>query len=148
MCAWPSSSLITTSSTPCSRRHDNKEISQVFTTFAAHARPGALLVLCSPVAPITRTEPTTATVDTPRGHATVTIRHAWDLRTQINTMHRHWVLPTGDEAQDEIHRRVLFPQELERYAEGAGFEILDMTDGTGAGLSGPTAYTVARNTWR
>ncbi|WP_309238891.1 class I SAM-dependent methyltransferase [Streptomyces lunaelactis] len=126
--------------------HDNKEISQVFTTFAAHARPGALLVLCSPIAPITRPEPTTATVDTPRGHATVTIRHAWDLRTQINTMRRHWVLSSGDEARDEIRRRVLFPRELERYAESAGFEILDMLDGTGTGLTGPTAYTVARYT--
>ncbi|MFJ2137097.1 class I SAM-dependent methyltransferase [Streptomyces sp. NPDC087845] len=126
--------------------HDSEEISQVFTTFAAHARPGALLVLCSPVAPITQTEPTVATVDTPRGTATVTIRHEWDLRTQINTMHRHWVLPSGDEAQDEIRRRVLFPRELERYVEDAGFEVLDMADGTGAGLTGPTAYTVARYT--
>ncbi|GCB49740.1 trans-aconitate 2-methyltransferase [Streptomyces sp. NL15-2K] len=128
--------------------HDNEEIGQVFATFAAHAGPGALLVLCSPVAPITRTEPTTATVDTPRGPATVTVRHEWDLRTQINTMHRHWVLPSGDEAQDKIRRRVLFPRELERYANGAGFEVLDMLDGTGAGLTGSTAYTVARYTRR
>ncbi|MGW2322395.1 class I SAM-dependent methyltransferase [Streptomyces sp. NPDC001680] len=124
--------------------HGNKEISQVFATFAAHARPGTLLVLCSPVAPITRPEPISATVDTPRGPATVTIRHEWELRTQINTMHRHWVLPSGDKAQDEIRRRVLFPRELERYAEGAGFEVLDMTDGSETGLTGPNAYTVAR----
>lgn len=128
--------------------HDNNDIGQVFATFAAHARPGALLVLCSPVAPITRTEPTTAKVDTPTGSASVTIRHTWDLRTQINTMHRHWMLPSGDEARDEIRRRVLFPRELERYAEGAGFEVLDMLDGTGTGLTGPTAYTVARQTRR
>lgn len=128
--------------------HDNNEISQVFTTFAAHARPSALLVLYSPIAPITRTEPTTATVDTPKGPATVTIRHEWDLRTQINTMHRHWMLSSGDEAEDEIRRRVLFPRELERYAESAGFEILDMLDGTGTGLTGPTACTVARYTRR
>ncbi|MFD7407716.1 class I SAM-dependent methyltransferase [Streptomyces sp. NPDC059866] len=128
--------------------HDNEEISQVFATFAAHARPGALLVLCAPIAPITRTEPTTATVDTPRGPATVTIRHEWDLRTQINTMHRHWMLPSNGEARDEIRRRVLFPRELERYAEGVGFEVLDMLDGTGTGLTGPTAYTVARYTRR
>ncbi|MER7490135.1 hypothetical protein ABTY20_30475 [Streptomyces sp. NPDC126497] len=62
-------------------------------------------------------------------------------------MHRHWVFPAGDEAQDEIRRRVLFPRELERYVEGAGFEILGMTDGAGAALTGPTAYTVARYTW-
>ncbi|ATW52838.1 SAM-dependent methyltransferase [Streptomyces peucetius subsp. caesius ATCC 27952] len=128
--------------------HDNEEISQAFATFAAHARPSALLVLCSPVAPITRTEPTVATVNTPSGSATVTIRHEWDLRTQINTMHRHWVLPCGDEAQDEIRRRVLFPRELERYAESADFEVLEMTDGTGTGLTGPIAYTMARYTRR
>ncbi|MEU6525813.1 class I SAM-dependent methyltransferase [Streptomyces sp. NPDC046924] len=128
--------------------HDNDEIGQVFATFAAHARPSALLVLCSPVAPITQAEPTTATVGTPKGPATVTIRHEWDLRTQINTMHRRWVLPRGDEARDEIRRRVLFPRELERYAEIAGFEVLDMLDGAGTGLIGPTAYTVARYTRR
>ncbi|GHA10618.1 class I SAM-dependent methyltransferase [Streptomyces echinoruber] len=128
--------------------HDNEEISQVFATFAAHARTGALLVLCSPVAPITRTGPTTATVDTPEGPAIVTIRHEWDLRNQTNTMHRHWVLPSGGEARDEIRRRVLFPRELERYAECAGFEVLDMLDGSGTGLSGPIAYTAARYTGR
>lgn len=90
-------------------------------------------MLCSPVAPITRTEPTTATVETPRGPATVTIHHTRDLRTQINTVHRQWALPSGDEARDEIRRRVLFPRELERYAECAGFDVLDMSDGTGAG---------------
>nr|WP_203685657.1 class I SAM-dependent methyltransferase [Streptomyces sp. SID14515] len=126
--------------------HDNDEIAQVFATFAAHARTGSLLVLCSPVAPATGSDSMTARVDTPCGPATVTIRYEWDLRTQINTMHRHWALPFGDEAQDEICRRVLFPRELEQYAERAGFEILDMIDGSGAGLTGPTAYTVARYT--
>ncbi|ALC28706.1 methyltransferase domain-containing protein [Streptomyces sp. CFMR 7] len=126
--------------------HDNNEIAQVFATFAAHAQRGSLLVLCSPVAPITSTEPMTATVDTPSGPATVTIRHEWDLRTQINIMHRHWVLTSGDEAQDEIRRRVLFPRELEQYAERAGFEVLDMIDSSGGRLAGPTAYSVARYT--
>ncbi|GAP51508.1 GF15049, partial [Streptomyces azureus] len=32
-------------------------------------------------------------------------------------MHRHWALPSGDEARDEIRRRVLFPRELERYKD-------------------------------
>ncbi|WP_019992471.1 MULTISPECIES: hypothetical protein [unclassified Streptomyces] len=61
-------------------------------------------------------------------------------------MHRHWALPSGDEAQDEIRRRVLFPRELEQYAGYVGFEILDMSDGSDAGLTGPTAYTVATYT--
>jgi hypothetical protein len=126
--------------------HDNQEISLVFATFAAHARPGALLVLRSPISPIIRPEAATATVGTPEGPATVTIRHEWDLRTQINTMHRQWVLPSCEEAHDVIRRRVLFPRELESYTSGAGFEIVDMRDETGPGLTGPIAYTVARYT--
>ncbi|MFJ4772470.1 hypothetical protein ACIP88_25735 [Streptomyces uncialis] len=104
--------------------------------------------MCSPIAPITRIGPTTATVDTPGGPAAVTVRHSWDLRTRINTTHRHWALPSGDEARDKIPRRVLFPQELERCAEVSGFEVLDMSDGTRKGLTGPAAYTVARRAQR
>ncbi|GGK73288.1 hypothetical protein [Streptomyces flaveus] len=37
-----------------------------------------------------------------------------------------WVPPSGEEAQDKIRRRVLFPRELERHASGAGFEVMDM----------------------
>ncbi|WKX70538.1 trans-aconitate 2-methyltransferase [Streptomyces sp. XD-27] len=123
---------------------DNDEISAVFDTFAAHARAGALLVLCSPVSPITGPEPTSAVVETSDGPALVTIRYAWDLRTQINTMYRRWMLPSGDEVHDEIRRRVLFPRELERYASGAGFEVVDMVGESWGGLVGPTAYTMAR----
>ena len=126
--------------------HHNDEIGQVFATFAAHARPGSVLVLCSPVSPITRTDPTTAAIETPHGPARVTISYTWDLRTQINTMHRHWELPSGDQARDEIRRRVLFPRELERYASGAGFEIVDMADESRTALTGPIALTVARYT--
>ncbi|MFD4548465.1 hypothetical protein ACFVXA_27065 [Streptomyces sp. NPDC058246] len=59
-------------------------------------------------------------------------------------MRRRWVPASGEEAQDEIRRRVLFPRELERYAAGAGFEVVDMVDESGAGLTGPVAYTPAR----
>ncbi|MEN8649297.1 class I SAM-dependent methyltransferase [Streptomyces sp. 21So2-11] len=126
--------------------YDNDEISQAFATFAAHARPRALLVLCSPVSPVIRPESTTAVVETPEGPARVTIGYEWDLRTQINTMHRRWVLASGVIAQDEIRRRVLFPRELEHYASAAGFEIVDMIDELGTGFTGPIAYTAARYT--
>ncbi|MET8982176.1 hypothetical protein ABZX85_42000 [Streptomyces sp. NPDC004539] len=96
--------------------------------------------------PITPPEPTTYTLDTPEGPATVTVRYEWDLRTQINTMRRTWVFASGERAEDEIRRRALFPREVERYAMAAGFELLDMTDGTGPELTGPVAYTVARYT--
>lgn len=126
--------------------HDNDEISEVFATFAAHARPEGLLVLCSPVSPVVSSEPVSTVVETPDGPAQVTIGYEWDLRTQINTMRRHWVLASGEEAEDEIRRRVLFPRELERYAAEAGFEVVDVVDESGAELTGPTAYTVARYT--
>jgi SAM-dependent methyltransferase len=125
--------------------HDNDEVSRAFYTFAAHSRPGALLVLCSPVTPIVRPEPTSVVVETPEGPARVSIGYEWDLRTQINTMHRKWMLASGGDAEDSIRRRVLFPRELERYSSAAGFEIVDMVDESGrTGLTGPTAYTVAR----
>lgn len=126
--------------------YDNDAITKAFDTFAAHARTGALLVLCSPVSPIIRSQPTDAVVEAPDGPAKVSIGYEWDLRTQINTMHRHWVFASGDEARDEIRRRVLFPRELERYASDAGFEIVEMADESGTGLTGPIAYTAARYT--
>lgn len=125
--------------------HDNEAIRDVFATFAAHASPGAVLVLCSPVSPISRAEPQTTSVATPDAQAMVTIRYEWDLRTQINTMHRHWVFASGVEARDVIRRRVLFPRELEHYAAGVGFKVVDMVNESRNGtLTGPTAYTVAQ----
>ncbi|MFJ6611622.1 class I SAM-dependent methyltransferase [Streptomyces sp. NPDC091289] len=126
--------------------HDNDGIAQAFDTFAAHVRPGGLLVLCSPVSPVLRKEAMRAEIAVPEGVAQVTFTYAWDLRTQINTMCRVWPLPSGTEVEDEIHRRVLFPLELERYASIAGFEILTMEDETGGELVGSSAYTVARRT--
>ncbi|MFJ6076610.1 class I SAM-dependent methyltransferase [Streptomyces sp. NPDC093065] len=125
--------------------HDNQEIQAVFRTFAAHARPGTLLVLCCPVAPIERDGPHETQVETGSGTAHVTIGYEWDLRAQINTTRRHWVFASGEETRDLIRRRVLGPRELELYASLAGFDVVQITDGTGAGaLNGPVAYTVAR----
>lgn len=124
--------------------HDNDDISRAFTTFAAHAKADALLVLCSPVWPITQATPVHSTVETPDGPTSVMIRYEWNLRSQINTMHREWTLPTGERAHDKIRRRVLFPRELEHYAATAGFQLLDMTDGPGQELAGPVSYTVAQ----
>lgn len=125
--------------------HGNREVQAAFETFAAHAHRDTLLVLCSPVAPIESTSPQQARVETRLGTATVTIAHEWDLRTQINTMRRHWVFDSGEEANDTIRRRILGPRELELYATHAGFDVLTITDESGGdGLIGPGAYTVAR----
>ncbi|WP_432080433.1 class I SAM-dependent methyltransferase [Streptomyces sp. WAC 04229] len=125
--------------------HDNQDIQAVFRTFAAHAHPGTLLVLCCPVAPIERDGPHEAQVETDEGTAHVTISYQWDLRIQINTMHRHWVFDSGGEVWDVVRRRVLGPRELELYATLAGFDVIEIADETGAAaLTGPGAYAVAR----
>jgi len=59
-------------------------------------------------------------------------------------MYRAWSIPSGIEVRDEIHRRVLFPLELERYAATAGFEVVTMGGETGGELVGSSACTVAR----
>jgi SAM-dependent methyltransferase len=125
--------------------HDNADVQATFQTFAAHAHPDTLLVLCSPVAPIESPSPQQAHVETRLGAATVTITYDWDLRTQINTMRRHWAFDSGEEYRDTIRRRVLGPRELELYAAHSDFDVVAITDESGGGgLTGPDAYTVAR----
>ncbi|MFC7980679.1 SAM-dependent methyltransferase [Streptomyces sp. NPDC057336] len=125
--------------------YDNQDIQAVFRTFTAHARSGTLLVLCCSVAPIERDAPQEAEVETGSGTAHVTISYEWDLRAQMNTMWRHRMFDSGEETRDVIHRRVLGPRELELYVTLAGFDVIQITDGIGAGtLNEPTAYTVAR----
>ncbi|MDF3142467.1 MULTISPECIES: class I SAM-dependent methyltransferase [unclassified Streptomyces] len=125
--------------------HDNADVRAAFQTFAAHAHPDTLLVLCSPVAPIESRSSQQARVDTRLGAATVTISYEWDLRTQINTMRRHWVFDSGEECHDAIRRRVLGPRELELHALLAGFEVFEIVNEAGAlPVLGPGAYTVAR----
>ncbi|MEV2213868.1 class I SAM-dependent methyltransferase [Streptomyces sp. NPDC050997] len=125
--------------------HDNHDVRAAFQTFAAHSRPGTILVLCSPVAPIERPRPQSARVETGQGTATVTISYEWDLLTQINSTHRHWTFDSGEEAHDVIRRRVLGPRELELHAALVGFDVVEITDESATGsLTGPGAYTVAR----
>lgn len=127
--------------------HDNADLRKAFETFAAHAHTGTLLILFAPVAPIERSEARAGRVDADDLRAEVTVRYEWDLRAQINTMHRCWKLDTGAEVHDRIQRRVLFPRELELYMTTVGFELLDIFDNAtdnGGQLTGPSAYIVAR----
>lgn len=127
--------------------HDNADLRQAFATFAAHARTGTLLILHTPVAPIEKTGVRSGRVDTTDLHAEVAIRYEWDLRTQINTMHRNWKFDNGEGAHDHIRRRVLFPREIELYLTTAGFKLLEIFDSSTAPtsrLTGPSAYLIAR----
>ncbi|UMP07073.1 trans-aconitate 2-methyltransferase [Amycolatopsis sp. EV170708-02-1] len=127
--------------------HRNNDIQAAFTTFAAHAHPGTLLIIVTQIAPTTTTTPTRSRVDAAGLHADVTTEHSWDARTQISTVHRTWQLDNGTTEHDLLHRRVLFPRELELYATLAGFTpqalFTNAQDRTGP-LTGSTAHFVAK----
>jgi SAM-dependent methyltransferase len=132
--------------------HSNTELGAAFATFAAHARPGTVLVLTTAVA-VTGSAvtglaaPQPFPVSTTDVHAEVTVSYEWQLRTQIETMHRHWMFDDGRQAHDCVRRRVIFPRELELYLSLAGFELAELFDGNTARygeLTGPVACIAAR----
>lgn len=131
--------------------HANADQHAAFTTFAAHAHPGNLLVLYLPVAPslpaLTQAPPRTCRV--PDFQVEVALSYTWDLRAQVETMHRHWQFDDGDrQAHDRIARRILGPRELDAYLAAAGFQTLEMFDDPAdrqRPLRGPGAYAVARS---
>ncbi len=104
--------------------HHNDDIQAAFTTFAAHAHPGTLLIIVTQIAPNTTSTPRPSRIDAAGIHAHVTTEHNWDPRTQISTVHRTWQLDNGTTEHDLLERRVLFPRELELYATIAGFTPL------------------------
>lgn len=125
--------------------HTNTELHQAFATFAAHARPGTVLILVTPVAPSQLGEPVTFRSDSMA--ADVTVSHDWDLRHQIATMHRRWAFDDGTEAHDHIRRRVLFPRELELHLTLSGFDLIDLADDPtdpDSDLTGTAPYITAR----
>ncbi|OKJ96470.1 hypothetical protein AMK34_21485 [Amycolatopsis sp. CB00013] len=131
--------------------HHNNDIQAAFATFAAHAHPGALLIIVTQIAPTTTTTPSHGRIDAAGLHADVTTEHDWNPRTQIATVHRTWRLDDGTTEHDLLQRRVLFPLELDLYATLAGFMPLalftDPHHPTGP-LTSSTAHFVAKYTPR
>lgn len=103
--------------------HEPGDLTAVFTTFAAHARPGTLLVISTQTAPI-RAEPRTHRVETADLHGEVTISYEWDEATRLNTMRREWRMDDGETSVDRIRRRVIIPDELAALFSAAGFEAI------------------------
>ena len=127
--------------------YTDHDIQAAFTTFAAHARPRSLLILCTQIAPVETDGPATQRMNAGHLQADVAIRYEWDARTRINTLHRHWRLDDGTEHHDAIQRRVLRPRELERHAQVVGYEPLELfsdPQDRAAPLTS-TSWLVARN---
>jgi SAM-dependent methyltransferase len=100
--------------------HDDQDLAAVFSTFAAHARPGTLLIISTLTEPAV-TEPRTHRIDTADLHADVTIFYGWDPATQISTMRRVWRVDDGTTHEDRIPRRVLSGDDLTQRAGQLGF---------------------------
>ncbi|UJW28734.1 class I SAM-dependent methyltransferase [Saccharothrix sp. AJ9571] len=125
----------------------NDDIRAAFTTFAAHAHPGTVLIIITQIAPSAISAPARGRIEAAGIRAEVTTEHLWDARTQIATLHRTWQLDDGTTEHDHIQRRVLFPRELELYATLAGFTPLALfTDPHNhtRPLTGSTAHFAAR----
>ncbi|MGH8908276.1 MAG: hypothetical protein ACRD0K_17650 [Egibacteraceae bacterium] len=59
------------------------------------------------------TAPSPIPVQTADLRAEATVSSEWQLRAQVQTMRRHWLLADGSGARDCIRQRVIFPCDLE-----------------------------------
>lgn len=106
--------------------HAEADLAAVFRTFAAHAGPGALLVIATLTQPVV-SAPRTSRVDTADLHAEVTISHEWDQWSAVNTLRRHWRLDEGMEQTDCVARRIWSSDELDALALSVGFGGVDVS---------------------
>ena len=129
--------------------HSCEDVSRAMATFAAHSRPGTLLVFDThnPIGDLhaqgSRSEFSIELEDfTARAQATFDV----DRRNHVLTRRRTWELPGGVKEKDTARFRLFFPMELEHYLELHGFEVIDMydnTDLTDTDLDGSMLYITA-----
>lgn len=113
--------------------HSLQDISQTMNTFAAHAKPGTLLVfdvhnaIGDLFATGSRRE---FTIERDDFKASAQATFDVDRRNQLLTRRRTWHLSDGSEEQDVAHFRLFFPMELEHYLASRGFQVVEMYDNT------------------
>ena len=141
------------------------DLNDTMSTFAVHAHAGTLLV----ADPLNARayldgngfrERIEGRVDTPEFKAISVSRHQLDRQTRVLKRIRTWQIIGRPDEEDYAEYRLLFPGEVERLLETAGFEVLGMydnrelqpTDLTGsvtrgadvAGMRGRKLYAFAR----
>jgi SAM-dependent methyltransferase len=129
--------------------HSHADISAAMATFAAHARPGTLLVFDAHNAigdlhaQGSRSE---FAIERPGFTATGKATFSVDRRRQILTRHRTWELSDGTREADLARFRLYFPMELEHHLELHGFQVVEMLDNTDmreSDLTGSMLYVTA-----
>ncbi len=132
--------------------HTPTDIARAMATFAAHARPGTLVVLHLPNGIADQDGHGMRhrfVIDTPDFHATAEATYTFDRRSQLLTRRRTWRIPDRRRHEDFVRFRLMFPMELEHYLTSHGFTVLGMYDNTelvDSDLSGSVLYVVARFT--
>ena len=111
----------------------DRDLAQTAETFAAHAHAGSLLIVdvlnarCYLDGDGFR-ERIEGTVDTPEFKATSVSTHSLDRGARLLKRTRVWRIPGCPDIEDYAEYRLLYPEELTRLLEAAGFEIKGMYD--------------------
>ena len=102
-------------------------------TFVSHAHAGALL-LVDPLNARTYLEGRgferriEGRVDTPEFQATSVSLHEIDREARVLRRVRTWCIAGQADVEDYAEYRLLFPEEIQRFLETAGFDVLGMYD--------------------
>ncbi|HEX5407431.1 MAG TPA: class I SAM-dependent methyltransferase [Pseudonocardiaceae bacterium] len=115
------------------------DLADVFGTFAAHSRPGTLLIIATLSNPVLA-EPKRHRIDTADLHGEVTVSYEWDEETGINTMLRTWLLDDGETNIDCIRRHVVPPIALSELL------VVNRFDQLGPIEAAPSQFSVAIST--
>jgi len=129
----------------------NEDIDATLSTFAAHCRPGSLLVIDVRNASALlgggfkpRVE---GDVRSDIFNAHFVAEHSLDRRRQLLIRKRTWHMPDGATAEDYCEYRLLFPEEIRHRLAGKGFQAMDFFDNHDlkkSDFSGPTMYVASR----
>jgi SAM-dependent methyltransferase len=111
----------------------DEDLARTAETYAAHARPGALLVVDALNARAYRDgggfrERTESRVDTPELAATAVSVHRLDRAARRLTRTRVWRIAGRPDVEDYAEYRLLEPEELRRLLERAGFDVHALHD--------------------
>jgi SAM-dependent methyltransferase len=129
----------------------NQAVAETLATFAAHARPGTLLVLdinnaASYLGGGGFREQQEFAVDTPQFKARGIATHTFDRRRQLLVRRRTWMIPGQPPVEDYCEYRLFFPSELEQLLAGVEFRVAGMFDNkalSDSDLTGARLYVAA-----
>lgn len=122
--------------------HANRDIDKVMATYAAHSRPGTVLIL-EMIDPLrTGQLPRSFTIDIPDLRADAIAEYRHHPAQQLLERQRTWRRAQGL-VHDHVHFRLLYPKELEYYLDNHHFEILGAYE-LGEKLNAASAFVAAR----